>query len=52
MRAARERWNRTPAAAQAPSSADAVSAYLATGVLPPEAAPFTPARFSLMEASS
>ena len=35
-----------------PVTADAVSAYLATGVLPPEAAPFTPARFSLMEASS
>ncbi|MEY9835978.1 glycine oxidase ThiO [Streptacidiphilus sp. EB103A] len=35
-----------------PVTADAVSAYLATGVLPPEAAPFTPARFSLLEASS
>jgi glycine oxidase len=35
-----------------PVTADAVSAYLATGVLPPEAAPFTPARFSLMEATS
>jgi glycine oxidase len=35
-----------------PVTADAVSAYLATGVLPAEAAPFTPARFSLLEASS